>query len=84
MARWCAGTTSHVAPKDFDKFIKGKSEYTYEELLKQVPAECYSEIEVFIKGKADILAEHQKEDYKIKLVDGRQTLFVQNYKPLSD
>ena len=84
MARWCAGTTSHVVPEDFNKFIKEKPEYTRKELLKWLSPEYHSEIKIFRKGEANILAEHWKKDYKIKFVDSKQAPFVQNYKPLSD
>lgn len=37
-----------------------------------------------MKGEADILAKHWKEDHKIKFVDSKQAPFVWNYKPFSD
>lgn len=70
-ARWCTDTTSHIAPENFDKFKKGKPEYTCKELLKQVPSKYHLELKVFMKGEADILAKHWKEDHKIKFVDSK-------------
>ena len=51
----CATTTGAVTSGDYDKFMKGKPEYTREELLKRVPAAYHSVIEVFMKHKADEL-----------------------------
>ena len=41
-------------------------------------------IEVFIKHKADELPEHRKEDHEINLMDGKEPLYVRNYKPMSE
>ena len=68
VAKWCATTTSKVAHKDFDKFMSAKPEYMKKNLLKQVPPEYHSIIEVFMKSHADIMAEHQADwDHKIHL-----------------
>ena len=59
MAKWCVNTTGKVAEEDYSTFMKPKPEYTREDLLKQVPSEYHSIIEVFMKSNADIVAEHQ-------------------------
>lgn len=82
--RWCASTTSHVVPEDFKTFMKGKPSYTREELMERVPKEYHSQINVFMKQDADILAKRRKEDHKIELMEGKKAPFVRNYKPLSD
>ena len=63
-------------------FIKGKPSYTWEKLLKKVPKEYYLEIKVFIKQNADILLNDKPKDYEIELLEGKHTLFLQNYKSL--
>ena len=57
VAKWCVNTTK-VAEEDYGKFMKDKPEYTKEDLLKRVPSEYHSIIEVFMKSNADIVAEH--------------------------
>ena len=65
--------------------MKTKPEYTREDLLKQVPSEYHSIIEVFMKSNADKVAEHRDQwDHKIHLKEGQKASFVRNYKPLSD
>ena len=76
--------TNCVAQEDYKKFMKGKQEYTWEELLEKVPKEYHSMIDVFMKRDADILPKHQDEDHSIQLEEGKIPPFVQNYKPLSD
>ena len=77
MAKWCANTTSNVASEDFDKFLSAKPEYTKKDLLKRVPPEYHSIIEVFMKSNADIVAEHrEKWDHEIYLEEGKKTPFV--------
>ena len=83
-ARWYASTTSHVTPEDFDKFMKGKPEYTREKLLEKIPKEYHSVIDVFMKCDADMLPEHQDEDHSIQLEEDKNPPFVQNYRPFSD
>ena len=80
----CATTTGAVTSGDYDKFMKGKSEYTREELLKRVPAAYHSVIEVFMKYKADELPKHRKEDHQINLEEGKKPPYVRNYKPMSE
>ena len=52
-------TTEKVTEEDYSTFMKPKPEYTREDLLKQVPSEYHSIIEVFMKSNADIVAEHR-------------------------
>ena len=82
--KWCASTMNSIIPDDFDKFMKGKSEYAQEELLKKVSKEYHSVINVFIKCKADVLPKHQEEDHTIQLEEDKNPLFVQNYRLFSD
>ena len=42
------------------------------------------EIKAFMKQDANILPNHRSENYKIKLLKGKQALFMQNYKSLSE
>ena len=56
---------SSIVPDDYDKFMKGKPEYTWEELLKKVPKKYHSVIDVFMKCDTDMLLEHQDEDHSI-------------------
>ena len=85
VARWCVNTTGKVAQEDYSKFMKNKPEYTKEDLLKRVPLEYHSIINVFMKSNANIVAEHQAEwDHKIHLEEGKKAHFVRNYKPLWD
>ena len=60
VAKWCVNTTK-VAKEDYGKFMKDKPEYTKEDLLKRVPSEYHSIIDVFIKSNADIVAEHRAD-----------------------
>ena len=73
-----------IVPDNFDKFIKGKPEYTRKELLAKMPKKYHSIIDIFIKCEADVLSEHQEEDHTIQLEEGRNSPFVQNYRPLSN
>ena len=84
VAKWCVNTTK-VAEEDYGKFMKDKPEYTKEDLLKRVPSEYHSIIDVFMKANADIVAKHRADwDHEIHLEEGQKALFVRNYKPLSD
>ena len=65
-------------------FMKGKPNYTWEELLKKVSKEYHSVIDVFMKCDTDTLSEHQEEDHIIQLEKGKNPSFVQNYRPLLD
>ena len=56
--------------------MKGKPEYTCEELLKKVPKEYYSMIDVFMKRNADMLLEHQNKDHSIQLEEGKNPPFI--------
>ena len=64
--------------------MKGKPDYTRQELLKKVPKEYHSMIDVFMKYDADTLPEHQDEDHSIQLEEGKSPPFVRNYRPRSD
>ena len=64
--------------------MKGKLEYTQKKLLKKVPKEYHSVIDVFIKCDADMLLEHQDKDHSIQLEEGKNPPFIQNYRPLSN
>ena len=54
-----------IVCNDFDKFMKGKLEYTQETLLEKVPKEYHSVIDVFMKREANMLPEHQEENHTI-------------------
>ena len=70
---------------NYTTFMSTKPEYSREDLLKQVPSEYHSIIEIFMKSNADIMAEHrEKWDHKIYLKEGKKSLFIRNYKLLSD
>ena len=85
MAKWCANSTNKVDQEDYSKFMKTKPKYTREDLLKQVPLEYHAIIKVFMKFNANIVAKHRaKWDYEIHLAEGQKTLFIRNYKLLSD
>ena len=75
VAKWCMNTTGKVAQEDYTKFMKTKPEYTRKDLLKRVPLEYHSIIEVFMKSNADMVAEHQaKWDHKIHLEKSKKLL----------
>ena len=76
--------TSRIAQEDYKKFMKEKSEYTWEELLKKVSKEYHSVIDIFMKYDTDMLPEHWEKDHTIQLEKGKSPPFVQNYRPLSD
>ena len=80
--KWCVSTTSRVVPDDFNKFMKGKPSYTCRKLMKKILKEYHSEIDKFLKQNADILLDHRDKNYVIELLESKQALFVQNYKPL--
>ena len=82
--KWCASKINNIIPDNFDKFMKGKPDYIREELLKKVPKGYHSMINVFIKHNTDTLPEHRDENHSIQLEEGKNTLFVQNYRPFSD
>ena len=75
--------TSCIVQKDYEKFMKGKPEYTRKKLLEKVPKEYHSVLDVFMKCEADMLPEHWDENYSIQLEEGKNLSFIQNYKPLS-
>ena len=75
--------TSCVAQANYEKFIKGKLEYTRKELLKKMPKEYHSMINVFMKCDTDMLPKHRDKDHSIQLEEGKNPPFIQNYKPLS-
>ena len=64
--------------------MKGKLEYTHKEFLEKVPKKYHSVINIFMKCNADMLSEHQDKDHSIQLEEGKNLLFIQNYRPLSD
>lgn len=62
-----------------------KLKYTKKNLLKWVPPKYHSIIDVFMKFNTDIVAKHQEKwNYKIHLKKGKKTLYVRNYKPLTE
>ena len=84
VVKWCVNTMK-VAKEDYSKFMHNKPEYTKEDLLKRVPSEYYSIINVFMESNANIVAEHQASwDHEIHLEESQKAFFVRNYKPLSD
>ena len=82
--KWYANTTSYISSKDFGTFMKKKSSYTQEKLLKNLLKEYYLEIKIFMKQDDNILPNYKSKNHKIKLLKGKQALFVWNYKPLSE
>ena len=56
--KWYASTINSIVPDDYNKFMKDKPEYTREKLLKKVPKEYHSIINVFMKHDADMFLEH--------------------------
>ena len=82
--KWCTNTTSCIAQKDYEKFMKGKPEYTRKKLLKKVSKEYHSVIYIFMKRNADMLPEYQDKDHSIQLEESKNALFAQNYRPFSD
>ena len=73
-----------IVPDNYNKFMKGKPEYSREELLKKVPKEYHSVIDIFMKRDAEMLLEHRNKDHSIQLEEGKNPPFVQNYKPFSN
>ena len=65
MRKWCTNTMNSIISDNFDKFMKGKPKYTYKKLLKKIPKEYHSVIDIFMKHEADVLPEHQEEDHTI-------------------
>ena len=84
MRKWCASTINSTVLNNYNKFIKGKPEYTWEELLKKVPKKYHSIIDVFMKHDADVLPEHKDKNHSIQLEEGKNPPFVQKYRLLSD
>ena len=78
-----AATTNAVTADDYEKFMKGKQQYTREEIKKKVPQKYHSELEVFMKQDADQLPPHRPEDHEIKLMEGTTAPYARNYKPMS-
>ena len=73
-----------VKSDDHDKFIKKKLEYSIDKLKKRISEAYHSEIEVFIRDKADELASHRKENHQINLIFKAKSFFVRNYKSMSE
>lgn len=73
-----------IVPDNYNKFIKGKPEYTCEKLLKKVSKKYHSISNAFIKRDADMLLEHRSKDHSIQLEEGKNLPFIRSYKPLSD
>jgi len=80
---FCAATTNAVTSDDYDRFMKGKPEYTKEELLAKIPEEYHDFVDVFMKQDADRLPPHRPEDHMIQLIEGAIPPFARNYKPMS-
>ena len=62
--------------------MKGKPSYTQEKPLKKVSKKYHLEIKVFMEQNANILLNHRSENHKIELFEGKQAIFVRNYKLL--
>jgi len=62
-----AATTNAITADDYDRFMKGKKEYTIEELKARIPVEYHSEIEieVFVKQDADKLRSRNWRAWKM-------------------
>ena len=63
--KWCVNMTSCIVQEDYEKFMKGKPEYTHKKLLEKVPKEYHSVLDVFMKREADMLLEHWDENHNI-------------------
>ena len=72
-----------IEQSDHDKFMKGKPEYSIEELKRQMPLSYHSEIEVFSQKKTDKLSSHRKKDHEIILKPKTKPSFIRSYKPMS-
>lgn len=70
--------------EDHEKFAKEKPQYSIDELKERVPEFYHSEIEMFLRKKADELPPHRKEDHQISLISEVEPPFVRNYKPMSE
>ena len=71
-----------MAKEDYSKFMNNKPEYTKEDLLKRVPSEYHSIIDVFMKSNADIVAEHRANwDHEIHLEKGQKAPFCHGSDP---
>jgi hypothetical protein len=72
-----------IKSENHDKFLKEKPEYLIDELKKRIPKEYHSEIELFMREKADELAPHREKDHQINLTPGAEPSFIRKYKPMS-
>lgn len=80
-AKYSAMSTS---AEDHSIFMKGKPQYTKEELLAKLPPEYHEVVEVFMKTEADIIAPHRREDHEINLTPGSAPPQNRNYRPMSE
>ena len=67
MRKWYASIINSIVFDNFDKFMKGKPDYTQEELFKKVPKEYHSMINIFMKRGTDMLLEYQDKNHSIQL-----------------
>ena len=49
--------------------MKEKPSYTHKKLMKKVPKEYYSKINVFLKQNTNILPDHRDENYEIEFLE---------------
>ena len=55
--KWYASTVNSIVLDNFDKFMKGKPNYSQEKLLEKALKEYHSMINIFMKCGADMLPE---------------------------
>ena len=76
--------STKTTSEDFSTFMKGKPQYTKDQLLAKLPQVYHKMVDVFMKSNADELAPHRKEDHEINLVPGAVPPYERNYRPMSE
>ena len=71
-----------IKSDNHDKFMKKKFEYSIDELKKRILKAYYSEIEIFMRDKANELASYRKENHEINLIFETKSSIIRNYKSL--
>lgn len=71
-----------IAEADVEKFLKGKTPLTAEDIKKRLPEEFHHHLEHFLPKNAETLPPHRPWDHKIELIPGKQPPYLKN-RPLS-
>lgn len=79
----CAATTNAIRPEDYNKFHQGKPPLSREELLAKLPTFLHSRVEAFMKQNADDLPDHNEEDHRIEILEGKEPPFARSYRPMA-